>query len=365
MSQHSTICRHTAHELVSASVRAPEQAFASRVSTHRTLTTLQYEEYLCAQLIAAVRAVRLQARCCCAAARAGGRADGGLATEGHGDYNAINNAGRDSEICAVVTGGETVESTMAGMPWLATKFAHSLRVRLWSEHLGVAAEKLCDPIAKEFYDSLLHGQAFVNTEIYRDVFQCLPDNTVHSLSDLLEHSFRHAQLSDDKDLATQMRNIQGAIEVMRTSAESSHLALRDEIRAMSEDNRALHRAVAQLQLEFRIRDEIEVLAKMPQDDATAQQKAKLEAQLCDLRRANTCAFPLDLSTFSPIRQRAESMAVEAVNNSTRLHVHSERQKHEALQKVRGHLVLFPDLFLCNYSLAPGVSLDFLVEKAFQ
>ena len=265
----------------------------------------------------------------------------------------------------MVTGGETVESTMAGMPWLATKFAHSLRVRLWSEHLGVAAEKLCDPIAKEFYDSLLHGQAFVNTEIYRDVFQCLPDNTVHSLSDLLEHSFRHAQLSDDKDLATQMRNIQGAIEVMRTSAESSHLALRDEIRAMSEDNRALHRAVAQLQLEFRIRDEIEVLAKMPQDDATAQQKAKLEAQLCDLRRANTCAFPLDLSTFSPIRRRAESMAVEAVNNSTRLHAHSERQKHEALQKVRGHLVLFPDLFLCNYSLAPGVSLDFLVEKAFQ
>ena len=81
-SQHSTICRHTAHELVSASVRAPEQAFASRVSTHRTLTTLQYEEYLCAQLIAAVRAVRLQARCCCAAARAGRRAGGRRARHG-------------------------------------------------------------------------------------------------------------------------------------------------------------------------------------------------------------------------------------------------------------------------------------------
>lgn len=49
---------------------------------------------------------------------------------------------RDSEICAVVRDTETVNITMAGKPYLAGKFAHSLRLRLMREHLGIEVDEL-------------------------------------------------------------------------------------------------------------------------------------------------------------------------------------------------------------------------------
>lgn len=34
---------------------------------------------------------------------------------------------------------EFVDSTMGGVPWKAGRFSHSLRLSLWSEHLGIRA----------------------------------------------------------------------------------------------------------------------------------------------------------------------------------------------------------------------------------
>ncbi|KAG5459454.1 MAG: hypothetical protein BJ554DRAFT_142, partial [Olpidium bornovanus] len=73
------------------------------------------------------------------------------------------------------------------------RFAHSLRVHLFKEHLGLLdcqqgpdadgelAEKVVainDPLAPEFYERLWKRQARVNTEKYREVFRCVPDDTV-------------------------------------------------------------------------------------------------------------------------------------------------------------------------------------------
>ncbi|GMM34089.1 phospholipase D [Saccharomycopsis crataegensis] len=49
---------------------------------------------------------------------------------------------RDSEICAVIRDTETVKTTMNGKPYLAGKFAHTLRMRLMREHLGVDVDVL-------------------------------------------------------------------------------------------------------------------------------------------------------------------------------------------------------------------------------
>lgn len=49
---------------------------------------------------------------------------------------------RDSEVAVCVRDTKVVESRMAGKPWKAGKFAHSLRVRLMREHLGVDMDKL-------------------------------------------------------------------------------------------------------------------------------------------------------------------------------------------------------------------------------
>jgi len=44
---------------------------------------------------------------------------------------------RDSEVAACVRDTETVETTMNGKPYKAARFAHTLRVRLMREHLGI------------------------------------------------------------------------------------------------------------------------------------------------------------------------------------------------------------------------------------
>lgn len=49
---------------------------------------------------------------------------------------------RDSEVAVCVRDTKIVESKMAGKPWKAAKFAHSLRVRLMREHLGVDIDNL-------------------------------------------------------------------------------------------------------------------------------------------------------------------------------------------------------------------------------
>lgn len=49
---------------------------------------------------------------------------------------------RDSEVAAVVRDTDMVKSTMDGKPYLAGKFAHTLRMRLMREHLGVSIDIL-------------------------------------------------------------------------------------------------------------------------------------------------------------------------------------------------------------------------------
>ncbi|KAF3932217.1 hypothetical protein ABW20_dc0110131 [Dactylellina cionopaga] len=49
---------------------------------------------------------------------------------------------RDSEIAAVVRDQDTIWSTMAGRPYLVGRFAHTLRLRLMREHLGIDVDEL-------------------------------------------------------------------------------------------------------------------------------------------------------------------------------------------------------------------------------
>lgn len=56
---------------------------------------------------------------------------------------------RDSEVCAIVRDKDMVESTMDGKPYLVSQFAHSLRMRLMREHLGVDVD-LLDLVERRF-----------------------------------------------------------------------------------------------------------------------------------------------------------------------------------------------------------------------
>ncbi|XP_047960602.1 phospholipase D zeta 1-like [Salvia hispanica] len=100
---------------------------------------------------------------------------------------------RDSEIAILLEDKEFVDSSMDGSPWKAGKFSFSLRLSLWTEHLGLSTEevdKIKDPIADSTYKDFWLEIAESNTKIYHDVFSCIPNDTIHSRS-ALRQSMNH------------------------------------------------------------------------------------------------------------------------------------------------------------------------------
>ncbi|XP_024466390.1 phospholipase D zeta 1 isoform X1 [Populus trichocarpa] len=93
---------------------------------------------------------------------------------------------RDSEIGVLIEDKEFVDSLMGGKPWKAGKFALSLRLSLWSEHLGLHAKeihKVIDPVIESTYKDRWMSTAKTNTMIYQDVFSCVPSDLIHTRYD--------------------------------------------------------------------------------------------------------------------------------------------------------------------------------------
>ncbi|KAJ6313684.1 hypothetical protein OIU77_015048 [Salix suchowensis] len=90
---------------------------------------------------------------------------------------------RDSEIGVLIEDKEYVDSLMGGKPWKAGKFTLSLRLSLWSEHLGLHAKeipKVMDPVIDSTYKDRWMSTAKTNTMIYQDVFSCVPNDVIHT-----------------------------------------------------------------------------------------------------------------------------------------------------------------------------------------
>ncbi|BBG93146.1 hypothetical protein Prudu_001068 [Prunus dulcis] len=78
---------------------------------------------------------------------------------------------------------EMINSHMGGKPWKAGKFSLSLRLSLWSEHLGIRAgemNQIIDPVVDSTYKDIWMATAKANTTIYQDVFSCIPNDFIHS-----------------------------------------------------------------------------------------------------------------------------------------------------------------------------------------
>jgi phosphatidylserine/phosphatidylglycerophosphate/cardiolipin synthase-like enzyme len=90
---------------------------------------------------------------------------------------------RDSEFGIVVLDDEMeVKSQMNGQPFLATRFAHSLRTHLFIEHLGLDFSDpnhvalVQDPVEASFFHSVWKKRAEENTAIFEKVFWAIPRN---------------------------------------------------------------------------------------------------------------------------------------------------------------------------------------------
>ncbi|XP_062175862.1 phospholipase D zeta 1 isoform X2 [Alnus glutinosa] len=90
---------------------------------------------------------------------------------------------RDSEIGLLIEDKELVNSFMGGKPWKAGKFSLTLRLTLWSEHLGLRSgqvDQIIDPVVDSTYKDIWMATAKTNTAIYQDVFSCIPNDLIHT-----------------------------------------------------------------------------------------------------------------------------------------------------------------------------------------
>ncbi|KAE8233696.1 hypothetical protein CF326_g1260 [Tilletia indica] len=147
--------------------------------------------------------------------------DDRLALIGSANINERSQTGsRDSELAVIIRDMELIDGKMAGQPFKVGPFAHSLRLRLMREHMGLDVDELEerelheqdaaadtpadaagssrsslngekaqagsaldpaifeDPLDNAFYKDIWLATAQRNTDIYRLVFKSVPDDTV-------------------------------------------------------------------------------------------------------------------------------------------------------------------------------------------
>ena len=109
---------------------------------------------------------------------------------------------RDSEYAVLIKESKKLKTKMDGKDYDAANFAHSFRVNLFAEHLGLSPKDpvLSDPLSDEFL-KLVQKTAHNNTLIYRKLWGCYPDDQYLSFKDLREH--KTATSKEDLD---QLRN---------------------------------------------------------------------------------------------------------------------------------------------------------------
>jgi hypothetical protein len=85
------------------------------------------------------------------------------------------------QIGVLIEDTELVDSRMAGKPWKAGKFSSSLRLSLWSEHLGLRTgeiDQIIDPVSDSTYKEIWMATAKVGNVITeRNLYFHLPDIT--------------------------------------------------------------------------------------------------------------------------------------------------------------------------------------------
>ena len=92
---------------------------------------------------------------------------------------------RDSEFAVIMEENKSTESIMDGNKFMASNYALTLRKHLMAEHLGINdnEEILKDPLSDNLWN-LIKIRANMNTKIYREVFNCFPDDTFRTFNDL-------------------------------------------------------------------------------------------------------------------------------------------------------------------------------------
>lgn len=130
----------------------------------------------------------------------------------------------DSEIAILVSDPTPVQTTMAGRPWTASRFAASLRRQLFRKHVGLLRPQdmqrpdinfepvgspngydwgspednlVADPLSDTFL-SFWNSRARTNTEVFRKAFRAVPDDLVTTWGEYKEFYEYYFHVADPK-----------------------------------------------------------------------------------------------------------------------------------------------------------------------
>jgi len=97
---------------------------------------------------------------------------------------------------------------MNDIPFPCGKFASSLRKQLFHEHLGLLNTKedinIDDVVIKSFYKDIWCARSKRNTEIYEEVFHCIPTDKVVNFAILKQYQEKTSLSISDPLLAQEM-----------------------------------------------------------------------------------------------------------------------------------------------------------------
>lgn len=123
---------------------------------------------------------------------------------------------RDSEVAVLLTDESFEDGKMNGQSYPCGIFAGSLRRRLFREHLGLLNKNnknffdISDPISSKFWKDVWQKTSRNNTELFDEIFRCLPNNSLTTLSEMKRYQDKVPLCRSDRELADQkIKEIQG------------------------------------------------------------------------------------------------------------------------------------------------------------
>ncbi|GBE83213.1 Phospholipase D1 [Sparassis crispa] len=174
--------------------------------------------------------------------------DDRLAIIGSANINERSQRGdRDSEIAAVVRDTDMIDCTMAGKPFKVGRFAHTLRVRLMREHIGVDVDAMyeddlmaCEPVKPPYeqqeWDPDVeqeYGKESGVTHLGKGERRTAVRNLLHDTIDELEQTIHGTGDTEPKDIAATLQKT--SVNSKGLDNTAGERSLREEPQMFSRD----------------------------------------------------------------------------------------------------------------------------------
>ncbi|KAI0338902.1 phospholipase D [Trametopsis cervina] len=179
--------------------------------------------------------------------------DDRLAIIGSANINERSQRGdRDSEIAAVIRDTDMIDGSMAGKPFKVGRFAHTLRVRLMREHLGVdvdamyeedlmASEPVKPPYEQEEWDPDVeqeYGREEGVTKIGKKQHRGPKGNLLHTVVDGVEQAIHGTGDVEAKDASWLLRKT--GLKTKGADATAADSSLEEERQTFNRDGQKEH-----------------------------------------------------------------------------------------------------------------------------